>query len=130
MLDYFVPSDFARRTTRNLMACRMGLPSATEYNDGFRKCKVICADVSESEAKFIFEMTLADWLSALVLPYNYADLMELCCVLNTSAQYSNITLHIQTYTTTKTNQKKIKRKDFGIRNGFHKTNNSISKIHQ
>ena len=30
--------------------------------------------MSESEAKFIFGMILADWLSALVLPYSCVDL--------------------------------------------------------
>ena len=76
MLAYFVPSDFARRAHRNLVACRMGGRTATDYIDDFRRCLVSCRDVHETEAKFIFETNMADWLSALVLPYDCPTLHE------------------------------------------------------
>ena len=62
------------------MACRKWPWSAAEYIDEFRKYLVNCTNVLESEAKFNFEMDLADWLNALVLPYNCAELhtMVLC----------------------------------------------------
>ena len=76
MLAYFVPSDFARRARRNLVACQMGGRTATDYIDDFRRCLVSCRDVHETEAKFIFETNMADWLSALVLPYDCPTLHE------------------------------------------------------
>ena len=48
----------------------MGGCTATDYIDDFRRCLVSCRDVHETEAKFIFETNIADWLSALVLPYD------------------------------------------------------------
>ena len=76
MLEYFVPSDFARRARRNLVACQMGGCTATDYIDDFRRYLVSCRDVHETEAKFIFETNMADWLSALVLSYDCPMLHE------------------------------------------------------
>ena len=39
------------------------------YIDDFRKALLECTDVTEAEAKFVFESNLADWLAALVLPH-------------------------------------------------------------
>ena len=80
MLDYFKLEDFAHQARYKLMACRMGVQSATEYIDKFQKCLLIFSDILEAEAKFIFEMNLVDWLSELELPSNYIDLhaMILC----------------------------------------------------
>ena len=80
MLDYFIPLDFAYQASQNLMVYRMGPKIVTEYTDEFQKYLVNCANMSDTEAKYIFEINLADWLSALVLPYNCADLykMMLC----------------------------------------------------
>ena len=62
------------------MACRIGQHSTTEYVNELRKYLVNFINISESEAKYIFEMKLANLLSALVLPYNFADLhtIKLC----------------------------------------------------
>ena len=60
MLDHFVPSYFAYHARHNLMDCRMGPQSASEYIDEFRNSLINCADVLESKVKFIFEMNLAD----------------------------------------------------------------------
>ena len=54
----------------------MGGRTATDYIDDFRRCLVSCRDVHETEAKFIFETNMADWLSALVLPYDCPTLHE------------------------------------------------------
>ena len=37
MLDYFIPSDYVRRSSRALFAFKMGQRSTTEYIDDFRK---------------------------------------------------------------------------------------------
>ena len=76
MLAYFVPSDFVRWAHRNLVASHMGGCTATDYIDDFRRCLVSCRDVHDTEAKFIFETNMADWLSALVLPYDYPMLYK------------------------------------------------------
>ena len=47
----------------------MGWSSATEYIDDFKKHLVNCSNVQEPEAKFIFEINMANWLSSLVFPY-------------------------------------------------------------
>ena len=73
MLDYFEPSYFIDHARYSLIAFRMRLKSATEYIDEFIKYLVNYADVLKSEAKFIFKINLANWLSALVLPYIYTD---------------------------------------------------------
>ena len=52
------------------MAFRMGPQSIADYIDEFRNC----ANMSGSEANFIFEMNLVDWSSASLLLYNYKDL--------------------------------------------------------
>ena len=52
------------------MACQMGQYSTIEYINKFREYLVNCADVLKSKAKYIFEMSLDYWLSALLLPYN------------------------------------------------------------
>ena len=59
------------------MAYKMGPGSASEYIDEFWKYLVDFDNISKAEAKFIFEINLADRLSALVLPYNCADLYEM-----------------------------------------------------
>ena len=74
MLEYFIPSVFVHSARHTLMGCRMGLQSTTKYIDEFQKYLVNCVNISESKTKFIFEMNLADWLRALVLPNNYKDL--------------------------------------------------------
>ena len=76
MLDYFVPSDYARRARKALTNCRMGKRGITEYIDDFRRLLVCCTDVQESEAKFLFENNMADWLASYVLPYNCISLAE------------------------------------------------------
>ena len=76
MLAYFVPSDFAQWACRNLVACRMDGRTATDYVDDFCRYLVSCRGVHEIEAKFIFETRMADWLSALVLLYDYPTLHE------------------------------------------------------
>ena len=80
MLDYFIPSNFAHHARGNPVACRMGPQIATQYINEFRKYLVNYAYVLESKANFIFEINLAGFLSALVLPYNYLNLhaMILC----------------------------------------------------
>ena len=59
---------------QSLMVYRMGLCSATEAIIEFRRYLVNYTEMSESEAKFIIEMNLADWLNAFVLHYNFSDL--------------------------------------------------------
>ena len=81
MLDYFVPSDYARRARKALTNCRMGKRGITEYIDDFRRLLVCCTDVQESEAKFLFENNMADWWVSYVLPYNCTSLAEtMLCV--------------------------------------------------
>ena len=75
-MDYFVPSDYARRTRKALTNCRMGKRGIMEYIDDFRRLLVCCTDVQESEAKFLFENNMADWLASYVLPYNCTSLAE------------------------------------------------------
>ena len=86
--------------------------------------------MSEEEVKLIFEMNLADYLSLLVLPCSYTDLILQFYVSSKSALFSNIAQHTQTKTTTANKNKTNLIKDIGIYNGFHKTNNHRSKIHQ
>ena len=73
MLDYFVSSDFIYHAMHSLRACRIGPQSAIECIDEFRKIFVNYTDTLESAAKFIFKLNVADWLNALVLPYNCVD---------------------------------------------------------
>ena len=76
MLTYFVPSDYARRAQKALANCCMGKCSIMDYIDDFR-CLLVCyTDVQESEAKFLFENNMADWLASYVLPYNCLNLCE------------------------------------------------------
>ena len=79
MLDYFIPCGFACYVRHNLIACRIGLQSAAEYINELRKHLINYTDVLESEANFVFEMNLADWLSTLVLPNNCADFDAVMC---------------------------------------------------
>ena len=46
------------------------------YIDDFRLFLVCCTDVQESEARFLFENNMADWLASYVLPYNCPNLRE------------------------------------------------------
>ena len=82
------------------MACRMGQQSATNYIHELRKNLVNCADVLKSEAKFIFEMNSASWLSALVLSYN-------CTGLHTTMLYAEQIGSIQQHPSAHTNQNKL-----------------------
>ena len=75
-MDYFVPSDYARCARKALTNLRMGKRGITEYIDDFRRLLVCCTDVQESEAKFLFENNMADWLASYVLPYNCTSLAE------------------------------------------------------
>ena len=75
-MDYFVSSDYARHARKALTNCRMGKRGITEYIDDFRRLLVCCTDVQESEAKFLFENNMADWLASYVLPYNCTSLAE------------------------------------------------------
>ena len=85
MLDYFVYSDFVYHAMHNLTVYRIGPQKCYWVYQWFKKYLVNFSDVSENEAKVIFEMNLADWLYALVLPYNCADLMQWYCVINALA---------------------------------------------
>ena len=76
MLAYFVPSDYARRAQKALANCRMGKCNVTDYIDDFRHFLVCCMDIQESEAKFLFENNMADWLALYILPYNCSNLRE------------------------------------------------------
>ena len=76
MLAYFVPSDYARRARKALANCCMAKRSITDCIDDFRSLLVCYADVQESEAKFLFENNMADWLNSYVLPYNCPNLHE------------------------------------------------------
>ena len=75
-MDYFVPSDYARCARKALTNLRMGKRGITEYIDDFRRLLVCCTDVQESEAKFLFENNMADWLASYVFPYNCTSLAE------------------------------------------------------
>ena len=77
MQHYFIPSDYAQRARKNLIACKMGNHNVTEYIDAFRKHFVCCSDVHEAEAKFLFKNNIADWLAAYVLPYNSKTLADI-----------------------------------------------------
>ena len=79
--------------------------SAIEYIKKSKKLSKLYW-VLESEAKFIFEMDLADLLSALVLTLNYADLYAI--VLYAKQIYS-IKQHCPIYTN-QNNQNKYKKK--------------------
>ena len=74
MLAYFVPSDYARHAQKALVNFRMGKCNITDYIDDFRHLLVFCMDVQESEAKFLFQNNMADWLASYVLPYNGPNL--------------------------------------------------------
>ena len=76
MLAYFVPSDYTRHAKKALANWRMGKCSIMDYIDNFRCLLVCCTDVQESEAKFLFENYMADWLALYVLPYNCPNLRE------------------------------------------------------
>ena len=88
-MDFFVPSDYARRARKALTNCRMSKRGITEYIDDFRRLLVCCTDVQESEAKFLFENNMADWLASYVLPYNCTSLAEtmLCAERIGGVQY-------------------------------------------
>ena len=76
MLAYFVPSDYTRRAGKALANYCMGKCSITDYIDDFSRLLVCCTDVQESEAKFLFENNIADWLALYILPYNCPNLHE------------------------------------------------------
>ena len=76
MLTYFLPSNYARRARKALANCHMGKHNITDCFDDFRHLLVCCTDVQESEAKFLFENNMADWLASHVLPYNCPNLRE------------------------------------------------------
>ena len=76
MLTYFVPSDYARCAWKALANCHMGKCNIMDYIDDFRHLLVYCTDVQESEAKFLFENNMVDWLASYVLPYNCLNLHE------------------------------------------------------
>ena len=75
-MDYFVPSDYARCARKALTNYRLGKRGITEYIDDFRRLLVCCTDVQKSEAKFLFENNMADWLASYMLPYNCTSLAE------------------------------------------------------
>ena len=76
MLAYFVPSDYAGRAWKALANYHMGKCNITDYIDDLRHLLVCCMDVQESEAKFLFENNMADWLDLYILPYNCPNLRE------------------------------------------------------
>ena len=76
MLACFVPSDYARHSRKALANFSMGKHSIMDYIDDFRRLLVCCTDVQESEAKFLFENNMADWLASYMLPYNCTSLAE------------------------------------------------------
>ena len=76
MLAYFVLSDYARRAWKALANCCMGKGNIMDYIDDFRRLLICCTDVQESEAKFLFENNIADWLALYVLLYNCPNLRE------------------------------------------------------
>ena len=76
MLAYFVPSDYARRARKALANFHMGKYNITDYIDDFRHLLVCCTDAQESEAKFLFDNNMADWLALYVLPYNCPNQCE------------------------------------------------------
>ena len=51
------------------MATKQGKQHVQQYMDDFRKVLLECTDVTEAEAKFVFESNLVDWLAVLVLPH-------------------------------------------------------------
>ena len=69
LLAYFVPAYQARHAQKILMATKQGKQHVQQYIDDFRKALLGCTDVTEAEAKFVFESNLVDWLVALVLPH-------------------------------------------------------------
>ena len=76
MLAYFVPSDYARSARKALANFFMGKRSIMDCIDDFRCLLVCCTDVQESEAKFLFENNMVDWLAFYLLPYNCPNLHE------------------------------------------------------
>ena len=76
MIAYFMPSDYSRRAQKALANCCMVKYNIMDYIDNFRCLLVCCTDVQESEAKFLFENNMADWLALYVLPYNCPNLRE------------------------------------------------------
>ena len=76
MLAYFVLSDYARSAKKALANCHLGKYSIMDYIDKFRRLLVYCTDVQESEAKFLFENNMTDWLASYVLPYYCPNLRE------------------------------------------------------
>ena len=77
VLAYFVPSDYAKHARKSLANFCMGKRNITDYIDDFRRLLVCCTNVKESEAKFLFENNMADWLALYVLPYNCPNLREI-----------------------------------------------------
>ena len=62
-----MPLDYAYRAKQALVACKMGNKNATQYADALYKQLVNCKDITEAEAKFIFETSMSNWLQALLL---------------------------------------------------------------
>ena len=82
MLAYFVPSDYARCAQKALANCHMGKCNIMDYIDDFRRLLVCCTDVQESEAKFLFENNMADWLASYVCHTTAQTCVRPCSVLN------------------------------------------------
>ena len=76
MLTYFLPSDYARLSKKALANYHIRKCNIMDYIDNFRHLLVCCTDVQESEAKFLFENNMADWLASYILPYNCPNLRE------------------------------------------------------
>ena len=76
MLTYFVPNDYARHARKALANSHMGKHNIMDYIDDSRHLLVCCTDVQESEAKFLFENNMADWLASYILLYSCPNLRE------------------------------------------------------
>ena len=76
MPAYFMQSDYARRARKALASFYMGKCNIMDYIDDFRRLLVCWTDVQKSEAKFLFENNIADWLASYILPYNCPNLGE------------------------------------------------------
>ena len=63
MLAYLVLSDYARHARKALANCHMEKYNIMDYIDDYRRLLVYCMDVQKSEAKFLFENNMADWLA-------------------------------------------------------------------
>ena len=82
MLAYFMTSDYVRHARKALANFRMGKCSITDYIDDFMHLLVCCTDVQESEAKFLFENNIADWLACTYCYKTAQTCVRPCSVLN------------------------------------------------